>query len=110
MRAGRLRNRIDIQQRSTDKDAAGEQLDSWVSIGYRRANIQNLSGTEYITAKGTGSEITTKIHCRYDALTRQITPAFRIVDRDSNAIYDIQSALRFKTSDQYIECLCIKSG
>lgn len=106
MRVGKLTERVDLQIRSSEKDAAGEQLNSWVSVGLRRAEIVHLSGNEFLTAKGAGSEVTTKINLRYDPVTQQAAPSLRIVDQRNGDIYDIQSVIPHKSSKQFIECLC----
>lgn len=44
MRAGKLRNRIEIQQRSAGEDAAGQPLDTWAHVGYLYADIAHDTG------------------------------------------------------------------
>jgi SPP1 family predicted phage head-tail adaptor len=67
--AGRLRHRIDIQQKQTAQDpVTGEQTDTWVTLWEKvPAAIEPLSAREFIAAKAMQSQITARIVIRYRA-------------------------------------------
>ena len=67
--AGRLRHRIDIQQKQTAQDpVTGEQTDTWVTLWEKvPAAIEPLSAREFIAAQAMQSQITARIVIRYRA-------------------------------------------
>lgn len=94
MRAGRLRHRIKLQQKSVTKDYMGTPVDGWVDVlGADSqpliipAEIVALSGNEFIKSQAMQSKIVARITIR----TRDVLPTYRIKHR--NDIYQIESVL-----------------
>jgi SPP1 family predicted phage head-tail adaptor len=97
--AGRLRHRIDIQQKQTAQDPmTGEQTESWVTLWDKvPAAIETLSAREFIAAQAVQSEIKARIVIRYraglDATMRILhgskiyNPAAFLPDMDSGLSY-----------------------
>ncbi len=65
IRAGQLRNRITIQQRVTQQDAAGQPVDSWVTLFTCWADVSPLTGRELLAAAAVQSSVTHAITVRY---------------------------------------------
>jgi SPP1 family predicted phage head-tail adaptor len=57
MRAGKLNRRITIQQLVQAKNQTGGMVASWEQFAVRRANVNNLSGTEGLATKAHGGEV-----------------------------------------------------
>ena len=66
-RAGDLRRRITLQQRSTTPDSLGGQSITWTDLATVWADIQPMTGRELLAAQAVQSEITHTIVCRYRA-------------------------------------------
>lgn len=68
MRAGQLRHRVRIQQRTESADSTtGALTPSWADITnpYMQASIEPLTGREYHDARAENSEVDTRIRMRY---------------------------------------------
>jgi len=65
MRAGKLRHRVQIQERVETKDAHGGITESWSTVVTRYASIEPLSGRELFEAQKASSEATVRIKMRY---------------------------------------------
>jgi SPP1 family predicted phage head-tail adaptor len=78
MQAGKLRHRIQIQQKVTGQDPqTGEQLtQQWVDFAKVWASVEDLSARDLIAAQAVQSEAKTRIVIRY---REGITPAMRVV-------------------------------
>ena len=88
MKAGRLRNRITIQQKVNGKDALGQTVDQWVDVCKVRAEIRDMSGREYQSSQAEQSQTDCKILIRH---RNDITPDMRVL---CNGIYyDITAVL-----------------
>ena len=88
MKAGRLRNRITIQQKVIGKDVLGQDVDLWVDVCTVRAEIRDISGREYQSSQAEQSQTDCKILIRH---RNDITPDMRVL---CNGIYyDITAVL-----------------
>lgn len=83
MRAGRLRHRVNIQDRSSTQDPqTGEMVPGpWVDVWKKcPAAIEPLSTREFVQAQAEQSEFTARIVIRYRA---GVHDAMRVVDGDT---------------------------
>lgn len=76
MRAGALRHRITIQQKTIGTDAFGGPTETWADVCTVNASIEPLNGRELILAQSVNAETTERIRIRYRS---GITAAMRIV-------------------------------
>ena len=76
MKAGKLRNRITIQENQSVKDAEGIVQDNWSVIATVWAAIKPLSGRELLAAQAVQSETTGTIDLRYRV---GIKPSQRVI-------------------------------
>ena len=67
MRAGRLNQRVTIQQLagSPPQDAGGAPTQDWADLVTVFASVEPLRGREFIAAQGVNSEVTGQIRMRY---------------------------------------------
>ena len=91
MRAGTLRNLVNVQTATLSQSAVGDITETWTTSFQTWANIVPDRGVEYIDATQTQSVVTHKIYIRYDSSTATITPSYRINHDSKN--YKIESAL-----------------
>jgi len=75
MNPGKLRHRITIQQRSSEQDGYGGQIDTWDDVATVWASVEPLTGRALFAAQELNSEVTIKITMRYRA---GITYAMRV--------------------------------
>lgn len=76
VRAGDMKHRIKIQQRSTTQDAAGEPANTWTLFAERWAAIERTPGNETWASAQRSGRVPTVFRLRYLA---GVTPAMRVV-------------------------------
>jgi SPP1 family predicted phage head-tail adaptor len=88
VKAGRLRERVQFQRRSTDSNEYGEPPRVWTQITTAWAAVEPLSGRDFFTALQTQTDISVRIICRYSSAIAEVTAQDRIVHGD--VVYDIR--------------------
>lgn len=101
MRAGLLRNRVYIQQKTASQNAAGEPVYTWTTLYTAWASIEPVRATETIAATAPVQAVTHKIGMRY---RHSVTPEMRVswTDRtQSTRLFDIESVIEpFKRGER----------
>lgn len=67
MEAGKLNSRITLRRRTTGRDAAGQPLNTWLTVAPVWANIKYLTGTAAIKADRAGGVAGVSIRIRWRA-------------------------------------------
>lgn len=76
MRAGELRNRVIIQQKSISRNNPERiAVESWVDVVTVWAEVKDLRGKEFFQAQAVNAEVTAIIRIRYRT---GITPVMRV--------------------------------
>lgn len=101
MRAGELRKRVLIQQRSTGQDTSGGQLTTWSDVATVWAAIEPMSGRELINAAAAQSEATHTVLLRYRP---GIVPAMRI--NYQSRLFDIKAVLDENERHRMLTLIC----
>ena len=102
MKAGRLRHSVTIQQDSgTTRSAIGEIVANWTAFATVWASVEPLRGTEAITLRMEGSEITTRIRTRY---VDGVKPAMRVLH--GTDLYNIVEVFSPQERKAELEMLC----
>jgi SPP1 family predicted phage head-tail adaptor len=86
MDAGKLRNRITIQQRTLVQDSYGQPIESWADFATVWAEIRSLSGRESLVASAVQGVTNYEINIRFKA---GITQSMRVAYK--SRYLDIQS-------------------
>lgn len=89
MRAGEMRHRVRIEQRSTVQDASGEPNLTWSPFAERSASMNATPGTEVFTSEKRSGRVPTVFRLRYLA---GVKPQMRVVHIKTGQIFDILSA------------------
>lgn len=105
MRAGQLRQRVQLQSQTEEIDDYGGAVKVWVTEATVWGQVMPLVGKEYFTAQQVASEITTKIRTRYQADLNPTTK-WRIV-HESNE-YDIVSVQHVEERHREWVFMCIQ--
>jgi SPP1 family predicted phage head-tail adaptor len=94
MQAGKLRNKIVIQENQppvdelgkSQRDDYGAQVENWVDVWTCRASMEPLSGREYFSSAQIQADQMTRFRIRYPRF--QVWPGMRIKYRDPVLIAD----------------------
>jgi SPP1 family predicted phage head-tail adaptor len=65
LRSGNLNREVVVEQRSTTKDTSGQQLDVWTQFCKTRAQIEQMSGAEVVSAGAQLGETMHQVIMRY---------------------------------------------
>lgn len=90
VRAGELRHTVRFEQRTTQLDAVGEQQESWLFIGERRASMKRAPGSEVWAADQRSARVPTVFRLRF-IVEFEVLPAMRLTC--AGKTYDIVSAI-----------------
>ena len=78
MDAGRLRERVTVQQATESRNALGETVLSWSTFAERWASVEGVSARESLTAGQNEISITHKVQMRYlPGLTQRMRIVWR---------------------------------
>ncbi|MCG3461068.1 phage head closure protein [Xenorhabdus bovienii] len=100
MQAGRLRNRITLQNFIQVNLPSGQRMQEWQDIATVWAEVKHISGRELLASGAALSEATVRIWLRY---RMDVTSASRIVFKGQ--VYDIQAVIPDGKCTQ-LELLC----
>ncbi len=76
MRAGKLKQRVQFQQQTSQQDTAGQPLNVWTLFAERYASVEPLTGREMYASMERVGRVETRFRIRY---TPGIVPKMRIV-------------------------------
>lgn len=86
--AGKLRHKVVIERRTTEKDAAGQPKDTWVLVAKRRIALERSPGREAFAAAARIAKVPTFFKLRY---VEGITAGMRLTVGEKH--YDVKSAV-----------------
>ena len=101
MRAGKLRHRITIQDKTVSQNDYGEEIITWTDVDTLWGSVEPLRGREYIQARQEQAAVTTRIRCRHRS---SITPSMRAVHDGRN--YEILSVINPAERNIQMELMC----
>ena len=103
MRAGQLRQRITIQSKddSQSQNAYGEETPTYTNWATVWAEIEPLTGREFLDGKQITAEVTTRIKIRHRS---GILPEWRVMF--GSIYYDIQSIIHVEEREREIHLMC----
>lgn len=76
MRAGRLRQRVELQMTSQTRNTWGDVVEAWATYDTVWAGIRPVSGTERRAAQQAQAEVTHEIRIRYH---KGVSPIHRVL-------------------------------
>ena len=101
MRAGDLKHRIKIQQKSVTRGDMGGEVVTWADVVTVWAAIEPISGREYFSSQQTQAEVSTRIRIRHYA---GITTSMRIAW--GARYFDILSVIELQERGREIHLMC----
>jgi len=102
MRAGQLRHRIAIEQKTAGQDANGEEVIAWANWATVWASVEPLRGQEYTAFQTQQASVDTRIRVRYrDGIT---TDTMRVTH--GSDVYDIESVIHVMERNREVYLMC----
>ena len=92
MRAGQLRQRLDLERRTRTPDGGGGFEEGWTVIeDGLSARVVQKTGSESVMGDTLSGIVTHTVYLRASSRTSGITNLHRLVDRRSGEIHDIKA-------------------
>lgn len=107
MRAGRLKDRVTIQNYTVTKDAIGGENKTWAAYATRNCSIEPLNGKEFFAAQGESTEVSVRIRFRREP--GLLNTKRRLIDNrvSPQVIYDIQSVINPGNEHRELIAMCV---
>ncbi len=101
MRAGKLRNKVVIQEPKEIVNSTGEVTQSWQDVDRVWCSVEPLRGAEFFAAAQTQGQADYKIIMRHRA---DLTPKMRLLF--NNQPLDIEAVINVESRNRMIEIMC----
>ena len=105
MRAGRLDQRVTVEQLVTIGDSWGGTVEAWAPLMTAWAAVEPLVGREYLAAQAAQSEVTARVTMRYRP---GITAQDRVIH--NGTIYGIESLVDVRSGHRELVLMCKAVG
>ena len=104
MNAGKLKHHVNIERRSTIKDAHGGDSSSvWHVVGTAYVALKPLSGREYFQGQANNSDISHEVTMRYRA---DINSRDRLVSTTTDRVFNIDSIINVDERNKELKLMC----
>lgn len=100
--AGRLDERVVVQQLTSSRNSIGEAIETWSTFATRWASVSRISSREFLQNSQQQTEATHRVRMRY---VSGMTHAMRLLWR--GAVLEITSLLE-KNNRSEVELLCLE--
>lgn len=101
MRAGRLRHRVTIQEKSVTRDDYGAETITWTDVATVWASVEPLRGDEFLAMDRRGADVTTRIVMRY---YDGVAPEMRV--SWGSHTYDVRSVIDVEERHRELQLMC----
>lgn len=101
MRAGRLRHTVTLQSKSVSRDAVGGESITWSTFATVPAEVQPLSGREYVAMRQAQADVSVRVRLRY---LSGVNPAMRV--QHGSAVYNVLEVIDVGARNRELELLC----
>ncbi len=102
MEHGKLNRRVTIERQTKTRDAAGQQLSTWIEVARPWASIIHKSGLATIKGNAPLSEVQASIRIRY---RKGIAAGMRVVHGD--VVYTVQAVLPDEAKREHVDLVCL---
>jgi len=103
MEAGALRKRITIQKKSVTKNSYGEEVITWVTHCQAWAQIEPLTGREFLESRQIQAEGMVRVTMRYQS---GIAPEMRVLF--GTRTFNIQAVVHVEERGREIQLMCVE--
>ena len=101
MRAGKLDQRVTLEQLVEGQDEAGQPFEDWLPVFDAWAAVEPLQGREYMAAMAVVAEVTVRIRLRY---VPGVDSTMRV--KHGADTYGIQSVIHVKSAQRELQLMC----
>lgn len=101
MRAGELRHRLTIKQKSVVRDDYGQETITWTTFATVWGSVEPLSGDTYIAGQQLEAAVDTRIRIRY---LSGVVPTMEVYY--GSHTYDIKSVIHLKEKKVEMHLMC----
>ncbi len=113
MRAGRLREWIQLQRRVDNQQPGGQVKHTYETFDSTWAHVAAVAGREFFAAQQVQSEVTTKISIRFRHDVNETTRIIHVTNYDESPnwfdVYDIVAVIPDeKTNREELTLMCVK--
>ncbi len=102
MRAGRLHERVTLQQPVTTQDDYGQDIITWADVATVWAGVEPLRGRDFHEAQQHTNELTTRIVMRKQPF--EVLPTWRVVH--GSAAYEVHVVIDPASRNATLELMC----
>ena len=103
MRAGPLRKRVTIQQKTVTRDAYGAEVIAWATYMSGWASVEPLQGREYLEAQQVQAGVSTRVRMRVQP-GKRVTPGMRA--QYDGRIFNIISVIDVNEAGEELQLMC----
>lgn len=103
--SGKLRTRVEVQNRTTARDGYGDALETWGTAATVWAEVVPLSGRELWAAQQAQADVTTRVRIRYRSDVT-VSPRTRI--KIGTRILNVQAAIDIDGRKRLLDLLCVE--
>lgn len=101
MRAGLLRERVTLKNKTVTQNTYGEEVITWVTLATVWGAVEPLSGREYLEGQSLDVEVTTRIRIRYRT---GVVPESLVVHDTHN--YNVRSVMNSLERKRELVLMC----
>jgi len=101
MQAGRLKDRVKLQQLQSSKDSAGGPVETYVDVAEIWAEVLDLGGKSIMEAKAVGSNVTRRVAIRP---RKDIDSSWRVMFADGTVAKLAFRPLLVKQDEMHLQC------
>jgi SPP1 family predicted phage head-tail adaptor len=101
MRAGKLRDLLTIQERTTTANDYGEEIATWKTFAHVWGEVVDTSGREFVEGRQDNAQTFTRIFIRKHTGVR---PEMRV--KHADRYYEIEAVLRPTNKNDRLQLMC----
>lgn len=107
MQAGWLRHVLIVEEKTSVRDAAGQEQDAWPEVQRLRGSIEPLRGREFHEVRQQHNDISVRIRIRHNRSISAETHRVRWTDEEGGEhIYEIISVIHQRQQRRQTELMC----
>lgn len=104
MRAGTLRERVEIQSKSVARNAYGEEVITWTELDTVWASVEPMTGVEFYEESAERSTVNTRIRIRRRS---DVSPDDRVLH--GSDVYDIRAVIEPHSNRRETQLMCVRT-
>lgn len=106
MTAGKLNERVKIEQPIITRDSYGANIKTWQPVATVWANVRFERGAEFQRNRADLRTVSVSVRLRLCQKTRDMTADWRIIHR--GRVFAVSAVLPDETNKQFIDVVCIE--